>query len=324
MSIKLSDLAREIDAELVGDGETEVSSVATLDEAGPGQVSFLANPRYADRLSETRASAVIVGPTVSSPRVALLRTRDPYLGFTKAMVRLHGHRTHPAPGIHPKAHVEPSATVGEGTVIYPGAYVGAGARIGRDCVLYPNVVVYDGCVLGDRVIVHAGGVIGADGFGYATSQGVHHKIPQVGIVEIEDDVEVGANACIDRAALGRTVIGRGTKIDNLVTVGHNVRIGPHGLLVAQAGVAGSTTLGHHVTVAGQSGIGGHLKIGDNVTVGGQSAVTGDVPSESTVMGGPAMPIAQARRVYAVLTQLPELRDRVRQLEQQVQELGTRE
>ncbi|HZN64219.1 MAG TPA: UDP-3-O-(3-hydroxymyristoyl)glucosamine N-acyltransferase, partial [Tepidisphaeraceae bacterium] len=259
MTITLRELAAEIGAVVEGDPQVTVSAVNTLEEATAGQVSFLSNARYVRLLETTRASAVIVAPQVRSGRVALLKTPDPYFAFTKAVVKLHGYRKHPHVGIHPAAHVDPTASVGEGSVLYPGVYVGPRARIGRDCILYPNVVVYDDCVLGDRVTVHAGCSIGHDGFGFATAKGpdgvvAHHKIPQVGNVVIEDDVEIGANCAIDRATLGSTVIGRGTKFSNLISIGHGARIGPHGLLVGLVGIAGSTKLGQYVTLGGQVGI----------------------------------------------------------------------
>ncbi len=320
--MRLDELAREIGADIVGDGSVEVSAVNTLEAAQAGQVSFLTNARYTKQLETTGASAVIV-PTATKPlaRVALLRVADAQLAFQKAMVRLHGHRNHPFSGVHPQAHVDPSATVGENTVVYPGAYVGPGARVGRDCILYPNVTIYEGCVLGDRVIVHAGAVIGADGYGFATAGGTHHKIPQAGNVVLEDDVEVGANTCIDRGALGSTFIGRGTKIDDLVMIGHSVRIGPGSLVVAQVGIAGSVTIGANVTIAGQAGIAGHLKLGDKVTIAAKSGVISDIPDGATVMGMPAMPARHGRRVYTVFTQLPELLERIKHLEQQVDNLS---
>ena len=320
MTITLRELAAEIGAVVEGDPQVTVSSVNTLEEATVGQVSFLSNARYVRLLETTRASAVIVAPQVRSSRVALLKTPDPYFAFTKAVVKLHGYRNHPHQGIHPAAHVDPTASVGEGSVLYPGVYVGPRARIGRDCILYPNVVVYDDCVLGDRVTVHAGCSIGHDGFGFATAKGpdgvvAHHKIPQVGNVVIEDDVEIGANCAIDRATLGSTVIGRGTKFSNLISIGHGARIGPHGLLVGLVGIAGSTKLGQYVTLGGQVGIAGHLEVGDRVTVAAQSGVINDVEPGVTLIGSPAMPAAQARRVYTVFTQLPELLERVKKLEQ---------
>ena len=320
----LSELARAIAAELVGDPTTTITAVNTLEDARPGEVSFLANARYVKQLEATDASAVIVAPGVTNPRVALLKAKDPYFAFAQAVVLLHGYRKHPHTGTHPRAHVDPTATIGDGTILYPGVYVGPRTRIGRDCALHPNVVVYDDCIIGDRVIIHANSSIGQDGFGYATHDGIHQKIPQVGNVIIEDDVEIGANAAIDRAVLGSTVIGRGTKINDLVAIGHNARIGPHGILVALVGVAGSVTVGHHVTMAGQVGVAGHLKIGDNVTIGAQSGVVNNVPDQSTLLGSPAMPINQARRVAAIFVQLPELNERLKKLEQLVEELGTKD
>ena len=319
----VDELAKEIGAEVVGDGAQQITAANTLEDAQAGQVSFLANAKYVKQLDTTRATAVIVAPSVAAnSNVALLKTSDPYFAFMKAVVKLHGHRRHPHRGVHEAAHVDETATIGENTVIYPGAYVGPRARVGRDCILYPNVTVYDDCVIGDRVIIHASTSVGTDGYGYATNKGIHHKIPQVGNVVVEDDVEIGACCSIERAALGSTVIGRGTKIDQLVVVGHGCKIGAHCLLVAQVGISGSTTLGHHVTLAGQAGVTGHLKIGNQVTVGAQSGVMGDIGDQSTVVGSPAMPVSHARRVYMLFTQLPDLVERIKTLEQQVEELAT--
>ena len=316
VALTLTQLAERLGAEAVGDGGLVIHSAHTLEEAGPGQVSFLANPKYLPQLAATRAAAVIVAPTVNVVEggPALLRARDPYFAFMQAVVALHGHRAHPHAGVHPKAHVDPTATVGAGSVLYPGVFVGPRAVVGRDCVLYPNVVVYDDCVLGDRVIVHAGTCIGHDGFGFATHRGEHHKIPQVGNVVVEDDVELGANCSIQRAALGSTVIGRGTKFSDNVSVGHGTKIGGHGLVVALVGIAGSTTIGHHVTLAGQSGVAGHLRVGDHVTAAARAGVIADVPDKTAVMGFPAMPISLGRRVYAAMRNLPELLERVKRLE----------
>lgn len=321
--MRLDELARIIGADLHGDGAIEIAAVAPLADARAGQISFLANARYEPLLATTAASAVILAPAQAVPRdnLPLLRTKDPYYAFMQAVVALHGQRKHPHAGIHPKAHVEPTATVGQGTIIYPGAYIGPSVRIGRDCIIYPNVTIYDGCVLGDRVMIHAGTVIGADGFGYATSRGIHHKIPQIGNVVIEDDVEIGANTCIDRAALGQTVIGKGTKIDNLVQVGHNTRIGPHSILCGQVAIAGSCTLGHHVVLGGQVGVAGHLTIGDGAIAAAQSGISGDVPAQTTIWGTPEMPIAQARRALLLIRQLPEIVKRLRAVEHAVEELG---
>ncbi len=317
----VNELAKLIGAEVLGNGSTTLTSAATLEDAQPGQISFLANAKYAKQLETTKASAVIVHTKVEPvPNVTLLRMADPYYGFMQAVVKLHGHRKHPPAGVHADAHVDPTATIGAGSIIYPGAYVGPRAQVGRDCILYPNATIYDDSILGDRVIVHAGSVIGVDGYGYATHKGEHHKIPQAGNVVIEDDVEIGANCSIERAALGSTVIGQGTKIDQLVVVGHGCKIGAHCLLVAQTGIAGSVTLGHHVTLAGQTGVAGHIKIGNNVIAAAKSGIISEVADGEMIMGIPAMPAKHGRRVYILFTQLPDLAERIKSLEQQVADL----
>jgi len=322
VALTLGELARRIGADLSGEGSVLVEGCATLEDARPGQVAFLANPKYAKQLATTKAAAVIVLPGVKCEGVALLRTKDPYLGFARAVVELQGYRRHSHVGIHPDAHVDATASIGSGSVVYPGAYVGPRARVGRDCILYPNAVIYDDCVLGDRVTVHANSTIGTDGFGYATSQGIHHKIPQAGNVVLEDDVEIGSNCCIERAAMGSTVIGAGTKIADLVSIGHGTRIGPHGLLVSMVGVAGSTTIGHHVIAGGQAGIAGHIKVGDRVTIAAQAGVVSDVEDGRMMMGSPAVALPEGRKNYFLASQLSKMLDRIRALEQQVAELAT--
>jgi len=320
--MRLDDLARKIDAQLSGDGSVEIAGVAPLDTAQPGHVSFLSNRRYSSDIEKTRASAVIVANNVSADHVALLKTRDPYYAFMQAVVLLHGHRKHPHEGIHPTAHIDPTARIGEGTTIYPGVFVGPRATIGRDCILYPNVVVYDDTAIGDRVIIQANSTIGVDGFGFATHGGIHHKIPQIGRVVIEDDVEIGSNCSVERGALDETRISKGTKIDQHVVIGHGSTIGEHGLLVAQVGIAGSTTVGHHVTMGGQVGVAGHLKIGNQVTIGAQAGVMSDVEDKQVIIGSPGMPATHARRVYMIFTKLPEIVDRLRDLEQRLEHLET--
>jgi UDP-3-O-[3-hydroxymyristoyl] glucosamine N-acyltransferase len=314
MTISLSQLAEKIGAVVVGDGTAVVSSISSLEDAGPGQLSFLSNPKYERLLNTTRAAAVIASKATRSERVTILRCDDPYFAFMQAMVLLHGHRKHPHAGVHPQAHVDPTAKLGEGCVIYPGAYVGPRAVLGRECVLYPNAVVYDDCVLHDRVTLHAGSVIGQDGFGYATRKGAHHKIPQVGIVEIGDDVEIGANVTIQRATLGKTVIGAGTKISDLVAIGHGASIGEHGLLVSLVGIAGSTRIGHHATIGGQAGVAGHLVLGDRVTIAARGGVATDVADGAVLYGAPATPAPHGRKGVTLLAQLPEIVERIRKLE----------
>jgi UDP-3-O-[3-hydroxymyristoyl] glucosamine N-acyltransferase len=258
---------------------------------------------------------------VDSPRVALLKTKDPYFAWAKTIEILVGHRKHPFTGVHPKAHVEPTATIGENTIVYPGCFIGPRAKIGRDSILYPNVVIYDDCVVGDRVILHANTTIGTDGYGFAFNSGVHHKIPQIGNVVIENDVEVGANCTIARAALASTIIGAGSKLDSQVMIGHNVKTGKGCLIVAQVGLAGSVTLGDYVTLAGQVGVAGHLKIGDKASIGAKTGVMTDIEPGATMVGMPAMPQQDARRVYSAFLKLPELVQRIKELEQQMEELN---
>jgi UDP-3-O-[3-hydroxymyristoyl] glucosamine N-acyltransferase len=335
--VRLGDLAERLGAGLVGNPDLEIRSVAALDEAGPGQLSFASNPKYAGLLQTTRAEAVIVGPKGRVEGRAQLVSPNPYLAFARAVALLHP-VDHPRRGVEPGAHVHPSAQLGEdvsalagscvdegaqvgpGTVLYPGAYVGRETRVGRDCVLYPNAVVREGCILGDRVILQPGVVVGSDGFGYAQDGPAHVKIPQVGIAVLEDDVEVGANTTIDRAALGETRIGRGTKIDNLVQIGHNVRVGEGCLLVAQVGVSGSTRLGHHVVLAGQVGVVGHIELGDRAVVGAQSGVGSDLSPGATVSGSPAFDHREWLKAQAAFRRLPQLRQEVKELERRLREL----
>lgn len=324
MSLTLKELARRIGAEVVGDPSVVIESANTLEDAGAGQISFLANPKYVKQLDTTRAAAVVVAAAVRGGHTNLLRCKDPYYGFTQVVVALHGYRKHPIAGIHPATHIDPTATIGDGTIVYPGVYVGPRTRIGRDCVLHPNVVIYEDVVIGDRVVINACACIGQDGFGFATSGGVQHKIPQIATVVIEDDVEIGACTCIDRGALANTVIGKGSKLSNLIAFGHGSTLGEHSLMVAQTGIAGSVKIGHHVTMAGQVGVAGHLHIGNNVTIAAQSGIMEDLPEQGVYIGAPAMPALQARRVYSIFTQLPDLLARIKLLEQKVEELSVDE
>jgi UDP-3-O-[3-hydroxymyristoyl] glucosamine N-acyltransferase len=327
----LGELARQLGGALTGDPERPIRGANGIAEAGADEVTFLANARYEKFMPRTRAAAVIVADTYAGPGESLIRCQDPYFAFRQAMVLLYGFRAHPFKGLDASARIDPSARlgqdvavaqfasvgpdvqVGDRTVIYPGVFVGAGCRIGADCVLYPNAVLYEGTVLGQRVTIHACTVIGQDGFGYATHAGEHQKIPQAGWVEIGDDVEIGANCAIDRATVGATVVAAGTKFSNLVAIGHGAKVGRHCLFVAQSGVAGSTTIGNYCVFGGQSGVVGHISIGDEVSVAAQAGVINDIQSKQEVMGAPAIPRVQARRVYSTLNQLPELRRQVRQL-----------
>jgi len=338
MSVTAEQLAEQIGARIQGDGQRPIEGCATLEAAGGGEVTFLANPRYVNQLRKTAAGAVILSAAhaeLAEGDRTLLISDDPYYAFRNAMVALHGFRPSPTGGVSDQAQIEPTARLGEGCAvnaftviaaeaqlgercaIYPGCYIGAGARLGDDCVLHPGVTIYENCVLGDRVTLHAGCSIGQDGFGYATHRGAHYKIPQAGNAVVENDVEMGANCVIDRATLGSTVIGAGTKFSNSVTIGHGTRIGRGNLFVAQVGVAGSVTTGDYVVLGGQTGVAGHLHIGDGAQVAGQSGVTQSVPAGVTYGGLPAGPLKQRMRLWNHLQRLPERLKALKDLEKRV-------
>jgi UDP-3-O-[3-hydroxymyristoyl] glucosamine N-acyltransferase len=339
----LSELAAELHGQVLGDGATVIRGVAGIREAQPGDITFIANARYDAYLEETRASAVICGPEPRAPVVPLLVVDNPYLAFQR-VVRIFRPETHrPAPGTHPTAVVaadavvgaeaaigphcvvEPGARLGDRVVLTAGCYVGHGARIGDDTYLYPRVVVRDECTIGARCILHPGVVVGGDGFGFAFDAGRYHKVPQVGNVEIGDDVEIGANTTIDRATTHSTRIGDGTKIDNLVQIGHNVEIGRHCIIVALVGISGSTVLEDYVTVGGQAGLVGHIRVGRGATVGAQSGVSKSVAADTVVTGYPAVPHGIWKRLHALIQRLPQLFQRTKTLEERVKMLeGARE
>jgi UDP-3-O-[3-hydroxymyristoyl] glucosamine N-acyltransferase len=337
MDVTLDDLARLVGGKVTGDGRTVIRAVNGIKEAGPGEITFLANVKYAPLLASTKASAVIVAEGTSAP-IPALSVRNPDLAFGQVAAHLDGGSVRPAPGIHPAAVVAKSAklgknvsigagsvieedvSIGDNGVLHPQVYIGRGTVLGPDALIYPQVVVREKCQVGARVILHSGAVIGSDGFGYATDKGVHCKIPQVGIVVIEDDVEIGANVTVDRARFGRTVIGKGTKIDNLVQIGHNVVLGQGCLLVSQAGIAGSTRLGNYVVMAGQSGLIGHLDIGDGAIITAQSGLTKDVPPGGVMSGSPASDRRTHLKELAALSKLPEALQEIRRLRQELEEL----
>ena len=335
----LEQLAEHVGGKVVGDGSVEISAVSTLDQAGPGDISFMTNMKYIGRARTTKAGAVIAGSEIETD-AALLVADDPYYALMQIVVQLHGHRRHKKTGISEKASVaetaqiddscnihdfvtvSDNARIGSGCVIYPGVFVGPDVKIGQRCILYPNVVGYDGTTIGDRVIIHANTTVGEDGYGFATKDGIHHKIPQVGCVMIEDDVEIGANCVIERGTLDETIIGRGCKIGDAVAIGHGAKIGPGCLLVPQVGIAGSTTLGHHCLIGGQVGVAGHIKIGNMVRIGAQSGVSNDIPDGASVFGSPAIDGSLGKRAYSLIRTLPEMRKKVRALQKWIEKHDT--
>ncbi len=333
----LGQLAEALGATLEGDPATAIAGVAPLESAGPDEVSFLLSERYRKVAATTQAGAVVVPVDVTGVPGALLRVPSPQAAMI-TLLRLFHPEPPSVPGVHAlalvagSARVDPSAAVGPFSVVEEGArigrqarvgalcYVGAGAVIGDDVVLYPRVVLREGVTLGDRVIVHPGVVIGADGFGYAFDGTAHRKIPQVGGVRIGDDVEIGANTTVDRGTLGDTVIGRGSKIDNLVQVAHNCELGEDVILVAQVGISGSCRIGRRAILAGQVGVADHVTIGDGAIVTAQSGVPGEIPPGEVWSGTPSRPSAETRRIWAAERMLPELLRKVRAMEKRLQAL----
>lgn len=345
MTMTLAELAARIGAELVGDGSVSIRSVAPIDRAEAGEVTFLANMRYGPHLRSTRASAVIIGRDIECPaELPRLLADDPYFAFREALVVLHGFRAHPplvdglqqgrAPtamvhpsarlgegcAVHPFAVVERGACLGSGCTLYPGAYVGEHAVLGDGCVLFPHAVVYDRCQLGHRVTLHSHAVVGSDGFGYATHQGRHEKIPQTGIVLIEDDVEIGAGCVIERAAMEETRIGAGTKFADLISIGHGTRIGKGCLLVSLVGISGSVEVGDFVAFGGQAGVAGHLTIGSGTRVAAKAAVVTDIPAGARVAGIPAIDLDAAKRNALAGRDLYGMARRLKDLEREVAKL----
>ena len=340
MGKSLKELAEYLGGELKGDGSVRVSGVAGLDEAQAGQISFLANPKYAAKVATTAAGAVLLPPGADCHGKNAIILANPYLGFAK-LVTLFYVRPPQVKGVMPGAFVGADVTMGVDVTVYPGAFVGDGVRLGDRVVLFPGAAVYDGveigsdtvlhanvsvrerCRIGSRVTIHNGTVVGSDGFGYAPDGAGHYKIPQVGIVIIEDDVEIGANTTIDRAALGATVIRKGAKIDNLVQIAHNCVIGAHSVIVSQVGVSGSTKLGEFVTLGGQVGVAGHINIGDRVMVGAKSGIHNDIPAGQVYSGYPAMPHKQWLKAAMATPKIPEMRKTIIELEKRLKELESR-
>ena len=342
MQMTVADIVRLIQGELVGDGQIRITGCAGLKEAKEGDISFLANAKYEPLAKETKASVVIVPRQMSLPGKTVIRVDHPSFAFSSII----NHLSKDAPplinpGVHPTAIIasdvvlpkdiaigpyvviESKAVIGEGTKIYAHSYIGHGSKVGSQCLIYAHVTLREHVSVGNRVIIHSGAVIGSDGYGYVTVDGKHMKIPQIGTVIIEDDVEIGANVTIDRARFDKTVVGEGTKIDNLVHIAHNVIIGKHCLIVAQVGISGSTLIGNHVILAGQAGIVGHLTIGDGAVVAAQSGVSKSLKAGAQVFGSPAQPLRDAfknnahiQRLDHYVATIQDLKRRIEELEQQ--------
>jgi UDP-3-O-[3-hydroxymyristoyl] glucosamine N-acyltransferase len=335
--LQLQSLAERLGCRLEGDGSLEILRVAGIEQAGPGDLTFVANRKYQPLAATTRAAAIILAPGIPA-RCAVLRTDEPYLTFARALGLLSQPQP-PARGVDPLAAIAkeatlgpdvsigPFVTVGAGasigarTILYPGVVIGPGAQIGDDCILYSHVSVRERAIVGNRVILHDGAVIGSDGFGFAKQvDGTHFKIPQLAAVVIEDDVELGANTTVDRPPVGETRIRAGTKVDNLVQIAHGVSVGHRVLLAAQVGIAGSTVVDDDVVLAGQVGVAGHLRLGRGVMATAQTGIPGTLPAGAYVSGTPAIPHDEWLKTSAVLRRLPELRKRLAELEHRVAEL----
>ncbi len=343
MSFKLKEIANLINGEIVGDENIVIEGASSIEDAGANEITFLGNPRYESFLSTTGAACVIVSKNFTgTAKAALLKVENPSLGFSLVMERFaKAQFNHPVNGINKSAVISPGAklgksvsvgansiiedgaAVGDGSIIYPLVYIGKNTKIGANVLIYPNVTIRENVLIGNNCIIHSGTVVGSDGFGYAQIDGMHKKIPQIGTVIIEDDVEIGSNVSIDRARFDSTVIGRGTKIDNLVQIAHNVKIGKNCLVIGQAGIAGSAKILDNCIIAAQAGINGHITIGENVVVGSQAGVTKSLEPNQIVLWSPAKPAGEVRRTLAYISRLgdlnkevKELRDRIKKIEEE--------
>jgi UDP-3-O-[3-hydroxymyristoyl] glucosamine N-acyltransferase len=337
MKMTLAEIAVFLGGTVIGTDDIIINNIRSIEEATEGDITFIANKKYLKKLPLTNASAVLVPPQTAAEGKNLIVVSDPYVALGKLLTLFYP-LEHGGGGISPDAYIEEGAivspeavifprvfigkgaTIGKGTVIYPGAFVGRNGSVGENSILYANVTVYHSCIIGNRVILHSGVVVGADGFGFASPGKENTKIPQVGFVQIDDDVEVGANSTIDRAALGRTWIQRNVKIDNLVQIAHNVVIGENSAIAAQVGISGSTKLGKSVMVGGQTGMVGHINIGDNVMIAAGSKIHRDIKSGEIVGGAPQLPYKEWLQVEACRAKLPEMRATLKDLVKKVDEL----
>lgn len=336
--MNIREFAEIVSGEVVGgDPERVITGVSGVREAHEGDITFVASSQYLKHLGNTKASCIIVKDVIAGLGIAQIKVMNPYYGFAKAIECFYPKASHPSSvsseasvaesasignsvSIYPFAVVSAHATIGDNSVLMPGVFIGDNTRIGRDCLIYPNVTIREGITIGDRVIIHAGSVIGSDGFGYVFEKEEHYKIPQVGGVIIEDDVEIGSNVSIDRATLGNTLVRRGAKIDNLCQIAHNVSIGEKSLIVSQVGIAGSTEIGDGVILGGKVGVGDHVTIESGTRVAGGAAVMKDHLKKGIYSGSPAIPHATWLRAQALFAKLPEMNKRIRELEEKMNTL----
>ncbi|MBI1820792.1 MAG: UDP-3-O-(3-hydroxymyristoyl)glucosamine N-acyltransferase [Nitrospirae bacterium] len=333
----LEQLAQHVNGKVLGNPEQTIRGFASADEAGEGEITFLAFPKYLPAVLSTKASCVIVSKPYEEIKKNQLQVSNPYFAFIQ-IIQLFQKKFLPPPGISSKAEILKNVKIGENpsiasfvfidedvmigarVVLFPGVYIGKGTSIGDDALIYSNVSIRDRSKIGHRVTIHSGAVIGSDGFGFVTVEGVHHKIPQVGIAVIEDDVEIGANVTIDRAALGETRIKKGTKMDDQVHVGHNVIIGENGLFAAQTGISGSVKIGDYAVTGGQTGFSGHVRVGNHVKMAGKSGITHDIEDHQTVAGFPAIPHVQWKRSVILFNHLSNLQKQIQTLKEQIEAL----
>ncbi|MDO4691510.1 MAG: UDP-3-O-(3-hydroxymyristoyl)glucosamine N-acyltransferase [Porphyromonadaceae bacterium] len=345
LEFRVQQIAQMLDARVEGDADRVVSSFGKIETAQEGELTFLANDKYRPFIYTTRASAVLVSNDFSPEQpiqASLIRVTDPYAALAQLMQFAESQLRPRRRGVDPRAVVaehaqvgadcyiganaivEAGVVLGEGCQIYPNTFIGEGTKVGAGTVVYPNATIYHGVVIGERCIIHAGAVVGADGFGFAPQLDGYHKIPQLGNVILEDDVEIGANTCIDRAAMGSTIIKRGAKLDNLVQIAHNCQVGEHTVLASQVGMAGSSTIGSWCQAGGQAGIAGHLSIGDRVQLGGQTGVLGDIKSDRSIFGSPAMELGDAMRSFVIIPKLPDMYRRLGKLEKEIEIIKLKE
>ncbi len=338
LKLALSEIAKLIDGELCGNPEIVITGISGIKEAKEGEITFLANSKYDSLLKITQASAIITSRDPVKSTKPIIKTDNPSMAFAKIVGIFAPSVIHHPNGVHPTALIqknakigknvaigaytiiEDNAVIGDGTIIYGNCYVGNDTKIGKKTIIYPHVSIRERITIGNRVIIHCGAVIGSDGFGFAKVKGIQEKIPQIGTVVVEDDVEIGANVTIDRARFDKTLIGKGTKIDNLVQIAHNVTIGENCLIIAQAGISGSTVLGKEVIIAGQAGLVGHIAVGDKAIAAAQAGVTKSIPPNTMVSGYPARKHLEAKRINAYVQNLPALYNKIKELEEKVNKL----